>query len=418
MDDATRNQRPAPTPRLPLILALAMAVLGFVFSTVSTFDFIQHLDRQVHSIHCSLIPVGSGELGDSGCKTAMLSPYSSFFRQTLWGGIPVALWSMAVFAFLAWRSGWLAWRGSPKKPEAFFLVAAWGLPVVMSLVYGWLAMSKLDAVCKVCAGIYIASAGGFIAALWALAVSGKGAGEVKSGALWLRGIVGGVVFVSVLTVAYLALAPKSETRPCGQLVRDDDTAGIMLPLSPAPGKTTAIEVLDPLCPACKAFDQRLGTSDLKGQIDLKGVLFPLDTCNWMVPKGGKPPHPGACAVSEAVLCAGPLAKTKGDPMKVIDWAFANQAELLAEGERSDTALRARLEREFPEVKGCLGGDLVKNKIVKGLQWAVANAIPVFTPQLFVDKARMCDEDTDLGLEYTLAKLLNTDAQTAQREGAR
>ena len=59
-------------------------------------------------------------------------------------------------------------------------------------------------------------------------------------------------------------------------------------------------------------------------------------------------------------------------------------------------MRAELEARFPKVKGCLGGPQVKNKLTKSLRWAVANAIPVLTPQLFVREKRMCDEDTRPG----------------------
>ena len=50
---------------------------------------------------------------------------------------------------------------------------------------------------------------------------------------------------------------------------------------------------------------------------------------------------------------------------------------------------------------------------KSLRWAVANAIPVLTPQLFVGNSRMCDEDTDLGLEYTLHQMLSPQGKTAR-----
>ena len=53
----------------------------------------------------------------------------------------------------------------------------------------------------------------------------------------------------------------------------------------------------------------------------------------------------------------------------------------------------------------MGSAKVKNRMVKSLRWAVANALPVMTPQLFVDGKRLCDEDTDLGLEYTLTRML-------------
>jgi hypothetical protein len=174
---------------------------------------------------------------------------------------------------------------------------------------------------------------------------------------------------------------------------------------------SSIEVLDPLCPSCKAFDARLGASGLGERLDLAGVLFPLDSeCNWMVTESI---HPGACAVSEAVLCAAGLGsggKDAAAARAVLTWAFARQAELRALAARDRQALRAELEREFPAVKGCVGGALVRSKLGKSLRWAVANAIPVLTPQLFVGGSRVCDEDTDLGLEYTLARMLSPEAE--------
>src|SRR5438552_2739972 len=76
--------------RGPLIAALCFALLGCIFAAVSTSDFIQHLDRQVHAIHCSFIPGAGKEIGESGCRTVMMSPYSSFFRESVWGGVPIS----------------------------------------------------------------------------------------------------------------------------------------------------------------------------------------------------------------------------------------------------------------------------------------------------------------------------------------
>src|SRR4051794_26365868 len=89
--DATRG---------PLVAFVLSALLGCTFAAVSTSDFMQRLDRQVHAIHCSFIPGAGREMGESGCKTVMMSPYSSFFRESVWGGVPVSLWALAVFAFL------------------------------------------------------------------------------------------------------------------------------------------------------------------------------------------------------------------------------------------------------------------------------------------------------------------------------
>ncbi len=408
------NQQNPLSRRAPLFLALAMALLGAAFSAISTVDFIEHLDRQVHSIHCSIIPGAGAEFGESGCKTVMLSPYSSFFRQSLWGGLPVALWSLAVFAFLAWRAAYFAWRGRQNRSEALFFTAACAFPVLMSLIYGYLAISEVGAVCKVCAGIYIASAGALGGALWALKLAEPDGSEDEApGRIWAKGIIGGTLFVLILTLIYLFMAPKAEAKTCGELVKEEDAASVMLSFQPLPGKRSAVELLDPLCPSCKGFDQRLSASGLRGELDLKTLLFPLDsTCNWMVSQSL---HPGACAVSEAMLCAGPLAKGReggahAASLRVLEWAFEHQEALREEAKRDEAGLRRRIEQQFPEVKGCLGGTLVKNRMVKSLRWAVANAVPVLTPQLFVGKSRLCDEDTDLGLEYTLSKLL--------KEGAR
>ncbi len=401
----------APFPRTPLVVALAGALVGASFSALSTSDFAQHLDRQVHAIHCSFLPGAAAEVAASGCRTVMMSPYSSFFRERVWGGVPVSLWSLAVFAFLAYRAVLLLWRRRASSGETRVLVAAAGLPVAMSVVYGAVSFHALDAVCKICIGIYAASALCFAGALLAhRALRATPSGPSRFGPALLEG----TGLVAAVTLAYLVSAPQpdpgSSTMGCGALVRAEDSAGVMIPLTSSAGGTAAIEVLDPLCASCKAFDARLAASALGERLDLRGVLFPLDSaCNWMVTEAV---HPGACAVSEAVLCAAGVdhgAKDADAAGAVLRWAFARQGELRALGARGDAALRAEIEREFPKVRGCLGGALVKSKLTKSLRWAVANAIPVLTPQLFVDGARMCDEDTDLGLEYTLARMLSPGA---------
>jgi uncharacterized membrane protein len=411
-DDPRPPRRATAAPRGPLLVALAGALVGALFSALSTSDFMQHLDRQVHAIHCSFIPGAAKDIAESGCRTVMMSPYSSFFREQLWGGIPVSLWSLAVFAFLVYRSAHLLWRGQASSGDTKVLLAAALLPVVASVAYGALSVAKLDALCKVCIGIYAASAIVFLGALLAhrARVGTYPIGDARFGLAFAEG----ATLVAALSVAYVALAPRPDPRAsllgCGSLVRAEDTAGVMIPLTSGAGGVPAIEVLDPLCPSCKAFDARVAASSLGARLDLEAVLFPLDsTCNWMVTEAI---HPGACAVSEAVLCAAGVDSGGRDAAAagaVLRWAFDRQAELRALASRDERALRAEIEREFPAVKGCLGGALVRSKLTKSLRWAVANAIPVLTPQLFVGGSRVCDEDTDLGLEYTLSRMLSPEA---------
>src|SRR5512142_222696 len=93
------------TPRKPLIAFAVFAVIGVVFAAVSSYDFIAHLDRQVHAITCSIVPglAAPDASGSSGCHAVLMSPYSSVLRDYTWGGVPIALPAFGVFAFLLFR---------------------------------------------------------------------------------------------------------------------------------------------------------------------------------------------------------------------------------------------------------------------------------------------------------------------------
>ena len=97
---------------------------------------------------------------------------------------------------------------------------------------------------------------------------------------------------------------------------------------------------------------------------------------------------------------------------MLTWAFKHQESLREDAKKDQKAMRGALEQQFPEVRGCLGGAQVKNKLTKSLRWAVANGLSVLTPQLFVRDRRMCDEDTDLGLDYSLKKMIASSAKGA------
>ena len=64
---------------------------------------------------------------------------------------------------------------------------------------------------------------------------------------------------------------------------------------------------------------------------------------------------------------------------------------------------ARLKQDFPALAPCLGQPLVRTRLNRSLRWVVANSLPVLTPQLFVRNQKIPDEDTDLGLDYVLAR---------------
>jgi hypothetical protein len=186
---------------------------------------------------------------------------------------------------------------------------------------------------------------------------------------------------------------------CGQLDKPDDTYGVMVPVQRG-GKTPALEILDPLCPACKAFEQRIQASGLAGDLDRRAILFPLDTtCNWMITDNT---HPGACAVSEAVLCAGDKAPA------VLAWAFEVQDSVRDQTKLDPTAAERIVKQRFPELAACIGSPEARSRLNKSLRWAVSNNIRVLTPQLFVNNVKLCDEDVDIGLDYALSRLIEGD----------
>jgi uncharacterized membrane protein len=402
-----------------LVVVLIGALIGMVFAGVSTYDFVEHLDRQVHSLHCSYIPGGSHGAGASGCQAAMMSPYSSILRTHVWGGIPISLGAMAVFAFLGFFTIDLVVTRRKSDPRAaLFLVAACVLPAATSLLMLIISLTKLGTTCKLCVCIYTASALVLIGAIgnWRRATASGSVGSAKGGAKllevggtassgFLAAMFGvGVVFVAIPLVVYLALAPDNGkfVGTCDTLPKPDDTYGVMVDVHrTSPHNPQAIEILDPLCPSCKAFEQRLVSSGFDDELDRRAILFPLDnTCNWMITETT---HPGACTISEAVLCAGKRAP------EVIAWAFEEQDRIREDTAKDATAAARYVKQKFPDLAACVGSPEARSKLNKSLRWSVANNIHVLTPQLFVDNVKLCDEDVDLGLDFSLKIMLERHA---------
>jgi hypothetical protein len=318
---------------------------------------------------------------------------------------------MAVFAYLAFYSIDLLITRRTDDPRATgFLALAAALPAATSVVMLIISLTKLGTTCKLCIGIYTASA---LCLTGAIVLWRKAKGAPATTTQWLAGMFGvGVLFVLAPVVLYVELVPDHSKfiGSCDGLAHPDDTYGIMVHVNkPAGGAAPALEILDPLCPACKAFEQRLDQSGFADRLDRKAVLFPLDnTCNWMVTETT---HPGACTVSEAVLCAGDRAPD------VIAWAFEEQDRIRTET-KADPAAAARIvKQKFPDLAACVGSPEAKARLNKSLRWSVANNIRVLTPQLFVDNVKLCDEDVDLGLEFAMRVMLDRHAKGTLAQSA-
>ena len=390
------------------IIFILSALLGFFFAAYSSADFIQHLDRQVHGIHCSFIPgLSAADMsGSSGCHVTMMSPYSSVFRQTIWGGVPISLAAMSVFAYLLYRGLdlFLNQRHNERGTTLYLFVATL-LPLLSSLVMGYISMVELGTACKLCIGIYGSSLGVFVGALgtWRAAMNSEEAEEGQSVSGHVGSFALGVIFVVAPMLVYISLMPDYEKYigSCGELSKPEDKYGILIPLDNNKSGAATIEVFDPLCPACKGFEGRLTASGLEEKMSRKAVLFPLDSsCNWMV---GESLHAGACSISEAVLCASESGVDKVHA--VMDWAFAHQEEIRTAAGTNPDAAADMAKSAFPELKSCIGSPKIKQKLNQSLRWAVNNQIPVLTPQIYVNNQKLCDEDTDLGMDFALSRLI-------------
>src|ERR1700722_19709409 len=125
------------TAKIALVVVAASA-LGLVFAAYSTYDYVEHLDRQMHAVHCSFIPGAPVSTeADNACKTALFSPYSALFRATWWGGVPISLFAFGAFAFFVGFGLYLALGARGSRASLFYAVAAlgpFGASVVMFFI--------------------------------------------------------------------------------------------------------------------------------------------------------------------------------------------------------------------------------------------------------------------------------------------
>jgi uncharacterized membrane protein len=400
-------------PHVWTILVIVAALAGLFFAGFSTYDFVAHLDRQVHGIHCSFIPgiEDTDATGSTGCHVTLMSPYSSVMRASIWGGLPISLPAMSVFAFLLFYAASLPILGRQRDRRAtLFLLLGTLVPVGASAVMGYLSLVTLDAACKLCIGIYASSGLSFVGALLLfLRARREDDEEAPAGGEpvgWGRLAVAfaiGVLFVAVPTVVYAGTAPDFEryVGECGELERMP-SEDLLVPLGPQNQGVNVVEVFDPLCPACKGFEERFDAQAASAEVNRRVLLFPLDDeCNWMVDDAI---HAGACAISEAVLCA---RDTSGvEPEEVIDWAFTNQLSIREGAEADPDSAAQRARDRFPALAECIGSPQARAQLNNGLRFAVDNQMPIITPQVFVNGLRMCDEDTDLGMDFALRRLID------------
>jgi hypothetical protein len=332
----------------------------------------------------------------------MYSPYSAFFKQDYWGGIPISLLALGAFTFFAGFAIYLliAPARAPRGAVAFYALVG-VTPLLVSLVMFVLSITKLDAVCKTCAGIYVSSFLLAVGSVWAwLAARGPGGPSRPIGPLlpiaWLVAL-GAVTLLPALVYAASVPDESKYITGCGEIKKPPDDRDALLHMKTARSTQPTLLFEDPLCPTCRAFHQRLVVEDVFDKLDVQLALFPLDNeCNWMLDNAL---HPGVCFVSKAVLCGG------DDARRVLEWAYDEQPYLTRAGKAGEPTLRAVIKEKWgASMLECIASRATDIRLNKHLHFATANSIPVSTPQMFLGKRRICDEDTDIGLRYTLARL--------------
>jgi uncharacterized membrane protein len=385
------------------IIVLCAAVLGLVFAIYSTYDYAQHLDRQMHVVHCSFIPGAPAAEEDNACKTALFSPYSAIFRQSFWGGIPISLFAVGAFSFFAAFGTYLLIAGQRARRAAYgFLGAAGFGPLLASIVMFSISAIKLHTFCKLCIGIYVSSIALAVAAVLAILQATQSESERRSppAALLSVGWVAALGVASFLpAIIYAVSLPdyRPHLTSCGTIPLKVEAHNALLKIPTAHPVQPVTLFEDPLCPTCKAFHQRLVADDVLENLDVTLSLFPLDTaCNWMLDRSL---HPGACLLSAAILCSGPNARA------TLEWSYDNQDELRDAGKAGADFLKGKIAARFgPQIAACAVDKKTTVRLNQHLHYASDNHVPISTPQMFLGERRICEEDTDLGLKYTLGQL--------------
>jgi uncharacterized membrane protein len=428
--------------RVPAAIALGGSILGLTFAALSSIDYTKHLDRQIHDIHCSYVPgMGAEQAADNACRVAMYSPFAALMRDKYWGGVPIALFAVGAFCFFAAFALYLMLAGRSARPRAAGFFALFGAtPLLVSILMATISALRLGHFCKTCVGIYTSSAILAVAAIVAYfadrrdrrspsapadktlvddvpygasqsathgsyAAPPPGAPGARGGQAsdllflpaWAMGLG---IFAVTPALIYVSALPNftSYINGCGKLEAPADPGNVLIHVTPAGAVQPATLFVDPLCPTCKAFHQRLVSEGLYDQLDVTLVLFPLDNeCNWMLDRAV---HPGSCVVSKAILCSEHRA------LPVLEWAYENQEALLgaAKAGAGMANVRAMIQARWPGLDTCIDSKETNLRLNKTLRYIVNNHLPISTPQMFLGDVRLCDEDTDMGLSYTIRRL--------------
>jgi uncharacterized membrane protein/protein-disulfide isomerase len=318
---------------------MALAALGLGASAWSSYVHYALLTQPGYSSVCDVNSTIS-------CTQAYLSEYGS-----LWG-IPVALGGVLFFTIvllLVGLGGRLTVQARDNVPAYVFALSTIGLAVVLYLA--WASFFRLQALCLLCAAVYVAVIGIFI-------VSGAGtqfpmstlpgraskdiATVLKSPIALLVAVACSVGFISLVNVfpreAHASGDQAAAVEPQYPPLTDQQRSQFIrwyevqpkvdLPVEAGGAKVVVVKFNDFQCPACRqtylAYRGLFQKHEATGQVKYVLKHFPLEPeCNAAVPGGT---HRAACEAAAAMV----MAQRKGAAANLENWLFANLPTLTRE----------------------------------------------------------------------------------------
>ena len=390
-----------PNSRLPGTLALIGSLLGLLFASYSTMDYAEHLDRGLHDVHCSIIPGARRDVGSGGVPSRDVQRLLRALSRIDVGRHPdLALRDGCVRVLCGLLPVPLdrGRQGTENRGDVLRRGEHHASHRLARDAHHQRHQAR-PPVQDVRRHLHLVVSPGRRRARGASHAEGRAASSRRAASCPSCGSRRSAIVTLVPTAVYAASVP--DQRPyltkCGTLKQPKMAAGAPVKIRGSRAVQPVLFFEDPLCPTCRAFHERLLTEDVFERLDVDLVMFPLDSeCNWML---DTPLHPGACIVSKAVLCGGDRTR------QVLEWAYDEQVYLSRAGKAGANVLRAAIKQKWgDELLRCVDERKTDVLLNQHLHFASDNGIPVSTPQMYLGTQRVCDEDTDMGLRFTLSEL--------------
>lgn len=362
-----------PTNKWPLVVVLVLSLAGIGITVqLTNIHYFTHTDPAYHSV-CAIDE-------QINCETVAESPYSVFL------GLPVSVWGLAVYALTAMLSSWglVRRRLHPGWPRGA-LFAAFVLGLGASAVLAYVSFVRIRSLCIFCVSLYALNLLLVGAAIAALATARRGpiGALVDDLRAALRRPLGPIVTALVAAAAVagaLLLVPPYWVHP-GWRDLPDLPRGVTENghhwIGAKDAVLDVVEYSDYQCPHCRRAHKNMRATIAKfaDTVRLVHRHMPVDHhCN---PEVKKPFHERACELAAAVECAA----DQGAFWKMNDAVFSIQDQVRA----ADIDLEQLAEQiglDGDAFAECMKAGKVTSRIRKDL--AAARKLPIpGTPTYFI-----------------------------------